>query len=144
MYGADRSQLRDVFFRAWRKHRENQPLEGVERIIVDIAQHHPEYHAVLDAPQEQAERDYAPSIGATNPFMHMALHIAIVEQLSIDQPPGVRRYFRELATHLPHAHAAEHAMMECLSETLWRAQQAGQPLDQAAYLDCLDRLVRRS
>lgn len=142
MYGADRTQLREVFFRAWRKQREHQPLEGVERLIVDVARQHPEYHAVLEAATEQAERDYAPTLGAANPFMHMALHIAVIEQLSIDQPPGVRRYFQALAAKLPDQHAAEHVIMECLGETLWRAQGSGQPLDQAAYLECLEQRLR--
>ncbi|MGB5328985.1 MAG: DUF1841 family protein, partial [Gammaproteobacteria bacterium] len=35
---------------------------------------------------------------------------------------------------------AEHAMMECLGQTLWTAQRNNQPPDEAAYLDCLKKL----
>ena len=47
MYGQDRKELREVFFRAWQRHREQQPLVGIERIIASVALRHPEYHGVL-------------------------------------------------------------------------------------------------
>lgn len=140
MYSTDRAEVREIFFRAWRRHRERQPLEGIEKLIVEVALQHPEYHAVLEAPEAQTDRDYAPMLGASNPFMHMGMHIAIAEQLTIDQPPGVREHYRQLQRRLPHAHAVEHAMMECLNEMLWRATRAHRAPDQTAYLDCLERL----
>lgn len=144
MYTTDRAELREFFFRAWRKHRTGQPLEGVEQLIVNVALRHPEYHGALEAPERQADRDYLPALGEPNPFMHMSLHIAVAEQLTIDQPPGVRECFQQLRARLLDPHLAEHAMMECLSETLWQAQQSGRPLDQEAYLDCARRRALRS
>ena len=51
---------------------------------------HPEYHAMLDQPDRYQERDYLPESGETNPFLHLSMHLAIAEQLSVDQPPGIR------------------------------------------------------
>jgi len=139
MYTGDRTELREVFFRAWRNHRENRPLAGVERLIVDVARAHPEYHRILEAPDTQAQRDYLPALGEANPFLHMGLHIAVAEQLTIDQPPGVRECFQRLRARLPDTHAAEHAAMECLEEMLGRARESGQPPDPSGYLACLRR-----
>lgn len=144
MYGTDRAELREVFFRAWRRHRERQPLEGIEKLIVDVALQHPEYQAILEAAPSQTDRDYAAMLGEANPFMHMGLHIAIAEQLTIDQPPGVRAHYQHLHARLSDAHAVEHAMMDCLNEMLWRATREHRAPDQAAYLDCLKRLAERS
>lgn len=144
MYGADRTQVRNVFFRAWQRHREHQPLEGVERLIVDVALAHPEYHAMLEAPARHTDPDYAATPGASNPFLHMGLHLAIAEQLSIDQPPGMRTYYQEMRRRLPDPHAVEHAMMECLNDMLWRATREHRAPDQAAYLDCLRRAAEKS
>jgi hypothetical protein len=144
MYGADRAEVRDVFFRAWRQHREHRPLEGIEKLIVDVALQHPEYHPILEAPPSQADRDYATLLGESNPFMHMGLHIAIAEQLSIDQPPGIRAYYQQLRARLPDTHAVEHAMMECLNEMLWRATREHRTPDQAAYLDCVKHLAEKT
>ena len=143
MFATDRAGLRDVFFRAWHGYRESRTLEGVESVIVDVALRHPEYHPVLDAGEDSAPREYHAALGETNPFMHMGLHIAIAEQLSIDQPPGVRGYYQQLSARLPDPHAVEHAMMECLTEMLWQSQQSGRPPDQVAYLRCLERLIHK-
>ncbi|MBI3897751.1 MAG: DUF1841 family protein [Gammaproteobacteria bacterium] len=144
MYSNDRGEIRQVFFRAWRNYRAQRPLEGVERVIVDVAQRHPEYHALLEAPDTAAQRDYLAGLGETNPFMHLGLHIAIEEQLAIDQPAGVRQIYRQLLARHADAHTVEHAMMECLAETLWQAERNGQTPDQNAYIDCLRRLAQKS
>ena len=102
---------------------------------------HPEYHAALGDPEEHAERDYAPEDGATNPFLHLSLHVAIEEQLSIDQPPGIRAQFERIAVARGDRHEALHALLDCLGETLWRAQRDSGAPDTQAYLECLRRTV---
>lgn len=139
MYGQNRGQLREVFFRAWRRYRERLPLEGVENIIVDVALRHPEYHGVLEHPERYQDRDYLPEAGATNPFLHLGMHVAIEEQLASDRPTGVRAHFTRLATKTGDAHAAQHVMLECLGEIMWQAQRDGTPPNEADYLACLSR-----
>jgi hypothetical protein len=36
-------------------------------------------------------------------------------------------------------HDAEHVLLECLGETIWRAQRSGGPMDAADYLDRINR-----
>jgi hypothetical protein len=69
----------------------------------------------------------------------MSLHLALEEQRAIDQPPGVRATLERLETRLGDRHAALHVALECLGETVWRAQRDGTPPDQEAYLECLRR-----
>jgi len=138
LYGQDRRELRQVFFRAWRKHRTGEPLEGAERLIVAVALRHPEYHDLLGQPEPGADRDWLPELGETNPFLHLSMHIAIEEQLAIDQPRGVRLQYARLCRQFGDEHAAQHRMMECLGEMLWRAGRAGVQPDMQVYLDCLD------
>ena len=139
--GQDRGQTRDVFFRAWRAHREGHPLEGVEKLIVQVVLRHPEYHSLLEHPEPARERDYFPESGQTNPFLHLGMHIAIEEQLSIDQPRGIRGYYQKILMRLPDEHAAQHHMMECLGEMLWQASRQATAPQETVYLDCLKRLL---
>jgi hypothetical protein len=139
MYGADRTRLRQVFFEAWRRHRGGVPLQGIERLVVDVALRHPEYQRLLDDPDAQLDRDYDPAFGATNPFLHLGMHIAIEEQLSIDQPRGVRAHYDRLRIRLADEHAAQHVMMECLGEMLWQAQHTGSAPNESLYMECLTR-----
>jgi len=140
MFNPSREQARRLFFDAWRKYREKKPMVGLENVALDVVLLHPEYHAALDDPQRNAERDYGPEAGQTNPFLHMSLHLAIEEQISIDQPPGIRSEFERIARARGDRHDALHALLECLGETLWRAQRDGAPPDGAAYLECLKKV----
>jgi hypothetical protein len=142
MYGEqDRGQTREVFFRAWRAHREGRPLEGVEKTIVQVLLRHPEYHPVLENPETARGRDYFSESGDTNPFLHLGMHIAIEEQLSLDQPRGVRECYRTLLDKMPDEHAVQHRIMECLGEMLWHSQRMQTPLDETQYMSCLARLA---
>lgn len=143
LFGQDRRQLREVFFRAWQRHREHQPLEGVESLIVAVALRHPEYHELLEHPDRAEDRDYPPDAGQTNPFLHMGMHIAIEEQIALDQPRGIRDRYQQLRVRVGDEHTAQHHIMECLGEWLWRAGREDTAPAESEYLDCLARRAGR-
>ena len=140
MFDPTREQVRETFFGAWRKYRAGEPVAGIETIVLDVMLAHPEYHAMLCEPERYRERDY---VDEGNPFLHMSLHVALEEQLSIDQPPGIARHFATLVARAGDRHEALHEAIECLAETVWRAQRDGAPPNAAAYLECLERRARR-
>jgi hypothetical protein len=139
MFNPSRDQARQFFFDAWRKYREARPLEGLETVAVEMMLLHPEYQRILDDPGRFLDRDYTPEEGQTNPFLHLSLHVAIEEQLSIDQPPGIRAEFERLLARSGDRHDALHVVLECLGEVVWRAQAARAAPDGEAYLECLRR-----
>jgi hypothetical protein len=139
MFDPSREQVRDLFFGAWRKYRAGEPLAGLESLALDIALLHPEYHDILSSPQRYRDKDY---IDTANPFLHMSLHLALEEQLSIDQPAGIASCFQQMVIKRGDRHDALHAAIECLAQTVWRAQRDGAPPDAIAYLDCLSRAAR--
>ncbi len=142
MFAPSRDQVRRYFCEVWRKHRSRAVLEGLEPTAIDIVMMHPEYHALLETPATELDAllasDYPPERGETNPFLHLSLHLAIAEQLSIDQPSGIRAAFESLAARRD-PHAALHALLECLGEAIWHAQRAGTALDAEAYVECVRR-----
>jgi uncharacterized protein DUF1841 len=139
VFNPTRDQARDFLFEAWRKYREGMPLTPLEDIAAQLVVQHPEYHPVLEDRERYLERDWKPEGGETNPFLHLQMHLAIEEQLSIDQPPGIRAAVEALARRLDSLHAARHAVMECLAEMVWNAQRHGAAFDNADYLDCIRR-----
>ena len=142
LFGSDRSRIRRYFGEVWHQHTAGQPLEPLERIIAGVIGAHPEYQAVLTGAEEALTRDYLPELGETNPFLHLGMHIAIQEQLRSDRPTGIVPVYEQLCRRYGDSHAAEHQMMECLSETLWEAQRNGAEPDADAYLQRLRRLAR--
>lgn len=139
MFTPSRDEARRFLIDAWAKAQEDAPLSGLERIAADLIALHPEYHAMLEDPEKHAPRDFLPETGAINPFLHLSLHLAVAEQLAIDQPPGIRAQFERLRAAKGDEHAALHAVLECLGEVLWQAQRLNAPPDAALYLDCLAR-----
>jgi hypothetical protein len=137
MFTPTRDEARRFLADAWRKFRAGQPLSTLEQRVVEIVSLHPEYHALLDSADEHLDRDWSPEGGAMNPFLHLSLHLAVAEQLAIDQPPGMRAEFERLRARSGDTHAALHDVLECLAETVWQAQRTKAPPDGAAYLECL-------
>ncbi|HHI76176.1 MAG TPA: DUF1841 family protein [Gammaproteobacteria bacterium] len=140
MFGQNREQLRRFYQESWRKHRQGLPLEGLERLVAQVIAQHPEYQAQVEDPDALA-RDFPDHGSATNPFLHMGMHIALAEQLGADRPAGIRDLYRRLVSQTGDSHRAEHRMMECLEAALWSAQRDGRPPDEAAYLACLRALL---
>lgn len=139
MFNPTRDQVRQFFCDVWRKHCEGLPLVGAEVAACDIVLLHPEYHAILDDPQAAANREWTPEGGQENPFLHLSMHLAIEEQRSIDQPPGIVAAIDALATRLGGRHEALHGALECLGEIMWTARRSGAAPDAARYLDCVKR-----
>lgn len=141
MFGGERDQMRRLFFEAWRKRRAGEAMQPLEQMIAGVAQAHPEYHPLLDDPENGLFRDYSPEAGESNPFLHMAMHISLLEQIATERPPGIGDIHRRLCLRLGETHEAEHRMMECLAKLLWEAQSNGRMPDEQAYIDCMMRLL---
>jgi hypothetical protein len=136
VFDPTRDEVRETFFAAWRKYRAGEPLAGIETLALDVMLLHPEYHDMLSQPDRHRDKDY---VDAPNPFLHLSLHLALEEQLSIDQPPGIAQRFGLLISRSGDRHEALHLALECLAETVWRAQRERSAPDAAAYLRCLER-----
>lgn len=139
MFAPTRDESRRFLIGAWAKHRAGAPMSGLERTAAALIAMHPEYHGLLDEGERHLERDWTPEAGATNPFLHLSLHLAVAEQLAIDQPPGIRAEFERIREARGDEHAALHAVLECLGETMWQAQRLGTGPDAEVYLGCLRR-----
>ena len=134
-----RDQARQFLFECWRKHNAKELLTPLETITVQLITRHPEYHALLQDPERHQNRDYQPELGETNPFLHLMMHLTIEEQISIDQPTGIRGQYQRLTRKCGTEHDAQHRMMECLGEMIWQAQRDKAQPDASLYFACLEK-----
>lgn len=139
MFNPSRDQVRQFFFDVWAKYRAGQPLAGAEQPALDVVLAHPEYHALLEQPERYRDRDWLPEGGEANPFLHLSMHLAVSEQLSVDQPPGIRARYTALLEQYGDAMDVQHAVMDCLGEMIWQVQRYQAAFDSTAYLRCLDQ-----
>jgi len=141
LYNPSRDQARQFLFDAWAKFKQHQALTDLEKIAVEVIQMHPEYHVVLEAPERYLNQQYFPEMGETNPFLHLSLHLSVIEQISINQPIGIAKIYDTLRQKYNDQHMAQHDLLECLAETIWQAQRNNTPLDSTQYLNLLNQRV---
>ena len=148
LFNPSRDEVRTFFFDAWEKFKAQKSLTDLEKIALGVMHMHPEYHAILDAPEQFKHQEYFPEFGETNPFLHMSLHLSILEQISINQPIGIAAIYEILK--LKHQnqdnplHDAQHDILECLGEVIWQAQRNNTALDTNNYVQLLQQKSEKS
>jgi hypothetical protein len=139
MFAPNQHDVRRFFCDTHAKQRQGLPLTPMETIAADWIAQHPEYHAELADVEAALQAQYTVEGGKSNPFLHLAMHLTIEEQMSIDQPRGIKQAVHLLAARRGSMHDAQHEVMECLGEMVWASQRSGLPPDGLAYLDCVRR-----
>ena len=119
-------------------------MEALEQLIAAIAVQHPEYHEILSKQDSNLDKDFTPEMGQTNPFLHMAMHISIQEQLGTQRPAGIIELYQALLSQFGDPHEVEHQMMECLGQMIWQAQRDNTVPNDETYLECLRNLLNKN
>lgn len=136
----DPTTLRKVYYDAWQKALSHQPLTPMENIIVDIIQRHPEYHALFST--ETFEQCKAEKFSLDhNPFFHLGLHVALLEQVSTDRPPGIKHHFQRLLAKHHDQTLVEHKMIDCLAKILVENFQHPEINHENRYLESIARII---
>jgi hypothetical protein len=141
MFAPSQEQVRRFFCEAWAKHQSDRLLTPLESQAVDWMIEHPEYHGDLSDVDAAIAAQYTVEGGRTNPFLHLSMHLSVTEQVSIDQPRGIKAAVERLARQRQSLHEAHHEVMEALGEMVWAAQRSGKPFDGQA---SIDRILMRA
>jgi len=139
MFAPSQNDVRRFFCEVAARRRGELPLTPLQNLAAQWIAEHPEYASDLADADAALAAAFAVEDGRANPFLHLSMHLSISEQLSIDQPRGIRAAFERIAARRGSAHEAQHEVMECLGEMLWASQRSGLPPDGEVYLDCLRR-----
>jgi hypothetical protein len=140
-FGSTIQETRQIFFSSWQNYLQKKPLSALEEQVVRVLLDHPEYQHVVEHQARFQEQAYYPELGATNPFLHMGLHLAVREQVATNRPVGITAAFKALVTKHQDPLGVEHLLMEQLAESLWLAQKNNQVPDEQRYLNALTLLV---
>ena len=137
MFYQDRKKQREFLANSWQKYTRNKPLEPLEKQLASIIEIHPEYHHLIN----DVNSEYSPEQGEINPFLHINLHLALKDQLSINQPIGINQIYQDLIKKYKDSHEVEHLMMECIAEMIYISQKNNTEIDEDAYLNRLKNLI---
>ena len=136
MFTSDRSKQRQYLKQAWEKYTRQDQLEPLELQLAKIVEKHPEYHDLI----KNLDSEYFPEQGNTNPFLHINLHLTLQDQLTMDQPKGIREIHNKLLVKIQDEHEVEHMMMEHIAEMIFNAQKYNTAFDLDGYVIALKKL----
>lgn len=136
MFTSNRSEQRKYLAEAWLKYNSNETLDPLELQLAKIIEKHPEYHENIS----NLDTEYFPEQGKTNPFLHINLHLSLQDQISLDQPHGIKNIYSDLINKYKDAHNVEHMMMEHIAEMIFNSQKYNKPMDLEHYLNSLKEL----
>jgi len=138
LYTQNRDEQRKFLANAWQKFLDKKLLDPLEDQLTKVIEIHPEYHQLI----QDIESDYFPEQGEVNPFLHINLHLALREQLSINQPIGIKDYYQRLLSKVKDPHEVEHKIMDCIAQMIFSSQKNNQPMDHQAYIECLKSISK--
>jgi len=136
VFTSDRSKQRQYLKQAWEKYTRQDQLEPLELQLAKIVEKHPEYHDLI----KNLDSEYFPEQGNTNPFLHINLHLTLQDQLTMDQPKGIREIHNRLLVKIKDEHEVEHMMMEHIAEMIFNAQKNNTAFDLDGYIIALKKL----
>jgi len=139
VFSQDRKKQRKFLADTWQKYTKNKPLESLEKQLASIIEIHPEYHDLIG----NIDSEYFPEQGKVNPFLHINLHLALRDHLSINQPKGIKEVHQKLINQHKDPHIVEHLMMECIAEMIYISQKNNTALDHENYLNCITSLITK-
>ncbi len=139
MFSQDRKKQRKFVAKSWQKYTSNKPLEPLEKQLVSIIEIHPEYQHLIG----NIESEYSPEQNEINPFLHINLHLALRDQLILNQPKGIKEFHQKLISKYKDSHKVEHLMMECIEEMIYISQKNNISMDQESYLEFITSLVTK-
>ena len=137
MFSSDRSAQRKFLAKSWEKYKAKQLLEPLELQLAKIIEKHPEYQEIIN----NLDTEYFPEQGKINPFLHINLHLSLQDQISLDQPKGIKEIYNSLVKKIKDTHRVEHIMMEQIAEMIFNSQKNNKPMDQEQYLRSLKELI---
>ncbi|WP_092400973.1 MULTISPECIES: DUF1841 family protein [Candidatus Ichthyocystis] len=142
MFPPSRHEARLFFFNIWGKKLKKEPFTGIEKKASLIIEDHPEYHYILDHPKLYSDFDFSTEHGTINPFLHLSLHLTIVEQIDTDQPRGIVDLFQQLCIKHTNEHDAKHAILDILAEEIWSTIHNKTIFDNVRYLQRIKKVTK--
>ncbi|MEM7465749.1 MAG: DUF1841 family protein [Pseudomonadota bacterium] len=138
MFVQNSNESRQFFIGVRNKLVGGEILQPLESMVATILSAHPEYDDLLADQAKALSDEYISQHYDMNPFLHLSLHLALQEQLDTNRPTGIKAIFQNLKLRgFGDEHFVRHKMMECLAESLYKAQMSQSAPDQADYLRCL-------
>ncbi len=135
----DQEQMRQFFLTVWSKRNNPECLSPLEQQILSVIEAHKEYETLLDDP-DSVLQEYRTD---NNPFLHMGLHLGVIEQLTTNRPAGIRDLYQKAYKKFQDEHQVQHLFMDVMADIIYEAQQKNELPDELIYLEHLRKRINQ-
>lgn len=135
MFDLNKTSFRQQFLQVWEKHQNKSVLTPLEEQILTVIVAHPEYHEIIENLESSDEKDMSRA------FMHMSLHLALMEQISTNRPHGIQDLFVTQIQKGQYPHKLEHLMMDVLGQFMWEMARDNKAPNDERYLEKLKQRI---
>ena len=128
------------FHSIWEDSKAGKVLEGDEKVIAHLMKQHPEFHQEFEMADVYADIDlqYDPD-KEVNPFLHIAIHSIVENQLAANDPPEVAEFFKRRKYKKETRHETSHMVGLFIMEQIFEILKNGVPFDLDRYKRDLEK-----
>ena len=122
------------------KQRKEEPLTGLEQMVAQVMEEHPEFEPFWDQGERMA---YPQEIGESvvNPLVHTGLHVVVEKQIREDDPEEVRLLLGRLVEKGKSRHEALHVIAQVWGSHYFQSVRRGNPMEELSYIESLKILL---
>jgi hypothetical protein len=115
-----------------------ESLSGEARRLATIMLEHEEYHQEFEIADHLQDHEYDVD-RESNPFLHIAIHAVVENQLEARDPIEVNQFFNAMRKHAVPRHDIVHMIGAILAPLIFDVKQEGQPFDLGRYARILKK-----
>jgi hypothetical protein len=115
-------------------------LDGEDARLAAVLKQHPEYTDVWEEAQSMGKEEVTRD--GVNPFVHVAIHQVVENQLAENDPPQTAETLEALLRAGYERHNAIHAIGRVVSDEIFAILKEKRPFDEGAYMSALEDLAR--
>ncbi len=139
-YGELRQIGRTQIGLIWQLAQAGAELDGRDRRLAEVLGQHPEYHHVWKDVESLGGEDL--TLDGVNPFVHVAMHHVVEDQLANNDPPQTALTLEALLKAGTDRHDGVHAIAAVVAQEMYDMLRVGRVFDRDAYVEALHDLAR--
>ena len=126
---------RNRIFNAWRIRDQHLPVSPEEKKLIKLLNEHQDFAHFWNNPKKYLDYDFDPIFDEVDPFLHILIHEIVDEQITHNEPAGVRIVYGRLTEHNLDTHDVIHRIGVVFLNSIYPVLEGWGNFDSEAYIE---------